>query len=66
MLAPLFDTAVNRARAPVKFLDAARLGADVTILEDQNRLAMVMKDGAIHRIAPGLIDCATPAQRRVA
>lgn len=27
MLAPLFDTAVNRARAPVKFFDAARLGA---------------------------------------
>jgi len=27
MLAPLFDTAVNRVRAPVKFFDATRLGA---------------------------------------
>jgi len=58
-------TLVPGALADMLLVDGDPL-ADVTILEDQNRLAMVMKDGAIHRIAPGLIDCATPAQRRVA
>jgi imidazolonepropionase-like amidohydrolase len=36
---------------------------DVTILEDKTRLAMVMKDGAIHNIAPGLC-VSVPADRR--
>jgi imidazolonepropionase-like amidohydrolase len=58
-------TLVPGALADMLLVDGDPL-ADVTILEDKNRLAMVMKDGAIHRIAPGLIDCATPAQRRVA
>lgn len=40
--------------------------ADVTILQDKNRLAMVMKDGAIHNIASGLCAPAASDQRRVA
>lgn len=40
--------------------------ADVTILQDKARLAMVMKDGAIHSIAPSLCVAAASDQRRVA
>ncbi len=51
MLAPLFDTAVNRARAPVKFLDATRLGA-VGLYADGPVYGAWVRDGVDGRLLP--------------
>lgn len=51
MLAPLFDTAVNRARAPVKVFDAARLGA-AGLYADHPVYARHVRDGTDGRLLP--------------
>jgi len=51
MLAPLFDTAVNRARAPVKFLDATRMGA-VGLYADSPVYRAHVRDGVDGRLLP--------------
>ena len=60
MLAPLFDTAVNRARAPVKFLDAARLGA-AGLYADAPVYAGYVRDGVDGRLLPMTVEAWTAA-----
>ncbi len=55
MLAPLFDTAVNRARAPVKFLDATRLGA-VGLYADSEVYGGYVRDGVDGLLLPMTVE----------
>ncbi len=55
MLAPLFDTAVNRARAPVKFFDATRLGA-VGVYAENPVYGAWVRDGVDGRLLPMAVD----------
>jgi glycosyltransferase involved in cell wall biosynthesis len=55
MLAPLFDTAVNRARAPVKFLDATRMGA-VGLYADGPVYGRHVRDGVDGLLLPMVVE----------